>query len=239
MARGTVTVVEGLIGAGKTTFAEELGAMLGGETLIFGEPDEKDEANPYLADYYKDPDRWAFTMQIHLLQARHKIHLDAQWYVLNRGGRRKGNAHAVIDRPFYGDTAFARLQLRRKHLQPREYETYRSLYHSMTANVLHPQFCIWLDTTPETSARRVTQRMEIQTGRKCEDTISLEYLAQLQQEIGHMISVLESSGVRIIKLNWNEDRNAEARRAEIARVAEVILTTEPPDLFLDLHRRTI
>ena len=81
--------------------------------------------------------------------------------------------------------------------------------------------------------------METQTGRKCESTISLDYLDQLRQEITHMVSVLESAGVRILKLDWNQDRDAEARKAEVSRVAEIIRTTEPPDLFLDLHRRTI
>lgn len=233
MKRGTVTVIEGLIGAGKTTFAAELGEMLGGESLIFGEPDEQNQANPYLADYYEDPDRWAFTMQIHLLQARHKIHLDAQWYALNRGG------HAVIDRPFYGDTAFARLQVKRGHLSQREFDTYRSLYHSMTANVLLPPFCVWLQTAPETSARRISHRMSEREGRKCESNIDLDYLHQLNQEIDHMIHVLEGSGVQIFRVDWNEDRDASARKSILEKLAEAILDTTPPDLFLDLHRRKI
>jgi len=233
MRKGKVIVVEGLIGAGKTCFSNELGKALGNQTLIFGEPDDENQANPYLGDYYKDQLRWAFTMQIHLLQARLKIHLDAQWYSLNR------RKNAVIDRPFYGDTAFARLQYKKKYLESREYETYRSLYHSMTAQVLHPQICIWVQTTPETSARRINSRMVGREGRECESVIDLDYLDLLNKEIEHMISVLENAGVRVIRLDWNKDTTPETRAPLIESICETIKNYEPPDLFLDLHRRTI
>jgi deoxyadenosine/deoxycytidine kinase len=245
--RGKVIVVEGLIGAGKSCFSEELGgAMFSYEekkedetgrevprTLVFTEPDERDEANPYLKDYYEDSDRWAFTMQVHLLQARLKIHLDAQWYAMNRNG------NAVIDRPFYGDTAFARLQLQRGHLDERQFGTYAGIYHAMTANVLLPVFCVWLWTTPETSLRRINQRLSERAGRTCESGIEISYLQQLNEAIEHMVAVLEASGVQIIKLDWNQDRDQESRLIEILSVQEEIRSYQPPDPFLDLHRRTV
>jgi deoxyadenosine/deoxycytidine kinase len=44
-----VVIVEGIIGAGKSVLAKELGRALGPSTLLLLEPDEKKNANPYLA----------------------------------------------------------------------------------------------------------------------------------------------------------------------------------------------
>lgn len=230
---GKVVAIEGLIGAGKTSFSTELQKAMGGGTLLFQEPDEGNKGNPYLSRYYGDPNRWAFTMQIHLLQTRHRIHLDAQWYTLNRRG------DAIIDRPIFGDTAFARLQLRRGNLSPEEYETYRDLYQSMMANVLHPQFLIQLMTTPETSARRIAKRMSDREGRRCESVIELDYLQQLSEEINHVTRILEGAGVNVLRVDWDADKSEEDRRSEIQDIAEWIRKTTPEDLFLDLHRRTM
>jgi deoxyadenosine/deoxycytidine kinase len=65
--RPKMIAIEGLIGSGKSSLTRELGPALGKNTLVLMEPDEKDNANPYLADYYTDGPRWAAIMQTHLL----------------------------------------------------------------------------------------------------------------------------------------------------------------------------
>lgn len=233
MIRGKVIVVEGLIGAGKTTFSKELGQALGGDTQVFTEPDEKDEANPYLADYYEDPGRWAFVMQVHLLQARFRIHKTAQWHAMNGGT-------AIIDRPYFGDTSFARLQLKLGHMPQREYDTYCSIYHAMTSSVMLPTFAVHLDVDPHVSAKRIQNRMEMETGRKCEDAIDIGYLVDLKDEIGHMFKVLGDRGVVILPVDWNKDRSApEMRAPAVESLAAAIKDHTPENLLLDLHRRTV
>jgi len=96
MKRHKVVVVEGLIGSGKTTLSRELGKALGDTTLTLFEPDEKGAGNPYLADYYLDSARWSFVLQVHQLQARYRMHLQAQWHAL------QGFGHAVLDRSYFG-----------------------------------------------------------------------------------------------------------------------------------------
>jgi len=230
---GKVVILEGLIAAGKSTFSEELAEILGPETLLLLEPDEKEGKNPYLNWYYEDPGKWAFPMQIHLLATRFRMHLRAQWRAMNT------EYFSVMDRSFYGDTSFARLQLAFGHLTPQEFETYRQIYHSMTAFVLLPQFCIWLKTSPESSARRINKRIEDREGRSCESKIDLGYLHKLDQEIANMISVLKSQGVQILEVDWEKERTKEERLPHLLKVAEKIRTFQPPDLFLDLHRRTL
>jgi len=228
-----VIAVEGLIGAGKSTLSAELGAALGPTTLTLKEPDERAGANPYLADYYSDPNRWSLTMQLHLLGLRFRMHQLAQWHAMQMKGC------AVLDRSYYGDTAFARLQRTMGLMSEREFATYQSIYHAMTASVLLPTVCVRVLVDPETCNRRISRRMENQTGRQCERGIDLEYLKMLDREIDHMVAVLRQQGVTILDMPWDVDRDTpEQRRSAVEGLAARILSIEPSDLFLDLHRRT-
>ena len=235
MNRGKVVIVEGIIGAGKSSFTKELARQFGENTQFLQEPDEKNDANPYLADFYKVPGRWAYTMQTHLLQARYKMHLHAQWHAMTTGD------NAVLDRSYFGDTAFARLQLKMGDMSQREFDSYESIYHTMTAHVLLPNVCVHLKVTPEVAQQRIIRRMEDETGRRCEDVISLQYLRDLSEEEDLVIRVLESQGVRVLHLPWDEDRSDPSARQETVRgIADYITHYQPPgDMFLDLHRRTL
>lgn len=95
-----VIIVEGNIGAGKSTFAQHLAKALDGEYL----PEPADGTNPYLADYYADPAKWAFEMQMFLLTRRYRAQKYAQGKVRHKGG------FVVLDRSYYGDVCFANVQ---------------------------------------------------------------------------------------------------------------------------------
>jgi deoxyadenosine kinase len=227
-------IVEGIIGAGKSSLTRELGVALGSNTLIQMEPDEAGDANPYLADFYGDPARWALVMQLHLLQARYRMHLHAQWHALS------GRGHSVLDRSYFGDTCFARLQLRNGAMSQREFETYKALYHTMTASVLLPNVCVRLLVAPEIAKRRIEARMTERAGRRCESTIDLKYLVDLDREISHMVGVLRGQGVTVMDMPWDVDRESEEqRKAAVQSLACRIAEQDPPDAFLDLHRRTL
>lgn len=232
-----VIIVEGLIGGGKTSLTRELGIAMqrrGDNTLVLFEPDEKENANPYLAMYYGDPKRWSLTMQVHLLASRYRMHLHAQWHAM------QGAGNALLDRSYFGDTAFARLQLRNGLMTKDEFRTYQQIYHGMTASVMHPAVCVRILVSPETCNRRILSRMGKETGRTCETAIDLAYLRDLDDEIGHMVNVLQGQGVVVLNVPWDEDRaNPEDRREAVEGLAARIEAIEPVDHFLDLHRRTI
>ena len=235
MNRGKVVIVEGIIGAGKSSFTKELAYELGENTLYLQEPDEKNNANPYLSDFYRAPGRWAYTMQTHLLQARYKMHLHAQWHAMTTGD------DAVLDRSYFGDTAFARLQLSMGDMTQNEFDTYQSIYHAMTASVLLPSICVHLQVKPEVAQQRIIGRMEDQTGRRCEDAIDINYLKNLKIEEDKVVKALGTQGVRILTIDWDEDRNnPDLRRDFIRGIADFVQNYQPPgDMFLDLHRRTL
>jgi len=51
--------IEGVIGVGKTTLARMLSDQLGARLIL-----EKFEENPFLPNFYKDPEHYAFQTQI-------------------------------------------------------------------------------------------------------------------------------------------------------------------------------
>jgi deoxyadenosine/deoxycytidine kinase len=228
---GLVVIVEGLIGAGKSTLAHELGRALGEDTLVLMEPDEQRNANPYLTDFYADKGRWSFTMQVHLLGMRYRMQLAAQWHAMS------GRGHAVCDRSYYGDTCFARMMNLTGEISEREFETYRVLYQAMTASVLLPSVCVRLRVNPTTAAERIRWRAEQREGRRSELVIDLAYLEALDREIDTTVEVLQQQGVRVFDVPWSVDRKTEEERVTaIKGLADAIRNTPPPDLFLH-HRR--
>lgn len=232
MFKKSLVIVEGLIASGKSTLTRELGAALGENTLVLMEPDEKDNANPYLARYYEDPKRWAFVMQCHLLTARYRQNLHAQWHVM------QGHGHAVLDRSLPGDTSFARLQHKMGLMTDDEFQSYQNLYHAMMANVLHPSICLRVLVHPETSLKRLKSRMQKETGRQCETAVSLEYLRDLDQEIDHMTGVLRQMGIPVLDIPWDDNRDtATVRKSAVDGLAARIQNLVAPDPFLEIHRR--
>jgi deoxyadenosine/deoxycytidine kinase len=230
-----VGIVEGNIASGKSTLSDQLAEALGKDTLVLKEPaDQKDNMNPFLDLYYEDPRRWAFTTQVHLLQARYRMHLQAQWHAMNGAG------HAILDRSFYGDTAFANVQWELDSINLKEFESYASIYEAMTASVLFPTFCIRLLVTPEICLERVEKRKRDNPGRHCEESITLDYLQRLDRAIDHMVRVLNQQGVIIIDMPWDVDRSTpESRQSAIDALAERIKSMKPLNWFLDKHRRII
>ena len=228
---GLVLIIEGIIGTGKTTFSKILSEEL--KCTWLREPDEE-TGNPYLSKFYEDPKRWALTMQLHLLNIRFRMHKHAQWNSMQSGN------NVVIDRSYFGDTAFARLQLKNGTLTEDEFNTYKVCYHNMTSSVLLPQICIYLVSTPEVSANRIKNRMEIQTGRTCENVIELKYLEDLTIEEDNMVNILDQQGVYVLRIPWNDNKSEDEIRLYIKEyIIPSLESYKVPDIFLDLHRRTI
>lgn len=226
-------IVEGLPGVGKTVFSAELARALGGNSLHLKEMDES-SGNGYLADYYEDPARWAFTMQIHLLQSRLRSHLHAQYFVMS------GRGDAVLDRSYFGDVAFAEVQRRLGFMSQREFDTYSNIYHNMTSFVLYPSVCVNLQAAPEVAMERIYQRMRIQTGRSCERKIDIGYLQMVGIATNIAVDALRKYGTHVINLDWNQSRETEAdRHGPILDLANIIHAIAIRREFADIYTRAM
>ncbi len=154
--------VAGNIGVGKSTLVEMLCQKLGWEP--FYEPVAE---NPYLADFYRDMQTWAFHSQVFFLAHRLKIH-----------SRLAQHPSSVIqDRSVYEDAEiFAQNLYLQGHIHPRDYQTYRSLYQSVLEFLPPPDLVIYLRASVETLQGRIARR-----GRDYERNISVDYLRQLNR----------------------------------------------------------
>lgn len=222
--------IEGTIGAGKSTLAEMLAAELGAELQV--EPDEKADnaagVNPYLASYYQAPERWALTMQIHLMTLRTKQAQDAEF--LSRRGR-----VVVSDRSLPGDLAFARVQVKRGIMTPAEYDTYVRAYQINLDRACYPDAVLHVTTGPDEALRRVARRMQAQTGRACEAGIPRGYMVDLDAEIKNVLRSIEAQGVPVLRIDWPDLEGGAKwvylRKHIVPRVKGQILTRDPNKIY--------
>jgi len=64
-------VIEGVIGAGKTTLSQMISDRLECKCIL-----EQHEQNPFLVDFYKDPQRYAFQTELFFLLSRYRQQID-------------------------------------------------------------------------------------------------------------------------------------------------------------------
>lgn len=203
MRQNGYIIIEGNIGAGKSTFAQILAdsiRALGAEAQCLAEPDETN--NPFLSLYYADPKRWAFTMQAHLLSRRYEMTQYAQHGALS------GKGWFVMDRSYFGDLYFANVQMKDGYFTPAEYDSYVSLHKAMQANIHFPTVAIFLQCAPATCLSRISKRMSEKAGRACESSIEPGYLQSLQDEIDRMKSFMQTQ-TTTIEIPWDTDLNAD------------------------------
>jgi len=62
-------IIEGNIGAGKSTLTKQLSEALNAKPFY-----EPVETNPYLEKYYLDPKQFALPMQFYLMSNRYELH---------------------------------------------------------------------------------------------------------------------------------------------------------------------
>jgi deoxyguanosine kinase len=162
---------EGPLGVGKSTLARKLAEYL---NAVFVE--ELFAENDFLPDYYEQPDRWAFPMQL--------------WFLLAR----KGQAHqvngargaVVADFSPLKEAIFARELLRVE----REYQLYRRVAELVSVRQREPDLIIYLDADDRTVLERIRGR-----NRPYETTVDRAYLARVRTAYEEALLKLPTSKV--------------------------------------------
>tara|TARA_Y100000389_G_scaffold131137_1_gene128610 strand:- start:16771 stop:17373 length:603 start_codon:yes stop_codon:yes gene_type:complete len=186
--------VSGIIGVGKSTLTDSLGSHM--DLKIFQEPVK---TNEYLSKFYEDMNRYAFPMQVYLLNHRFRQYQQMIWE----------NKNCVQDRTIYEDVIFAKLLNRSGIINDLDFKTYMQLFENMTSFIRYPDIMVFLDVEPEKAMERVNKR-----GRECEKDISLEYLVTLRDGYEEWLKDIEGK-VPIIRLDWDTYQDTE-------KVAELI-----------------
>ena len=155
-------VVEGPIGAGKTSLTQRIADCAGAKVLL-----EKPQENPFLARFYQDPARFALPTQLFFLFQR--INEVRELKQMDLFG-----SQTISDYLFDKDTLFARLTLSED-----EFKLYQAIYQSLAPQAPTPDLVIYLQASTETLIERVQRR-----GFRYERSISDDYLSKLANSYG-------------------------------------------------------
>jgi len=151
--------IEGPIGVGKTSLAKLLSERLGARLILEGF-----DENPFLSEFYDEPERYAFQTQLFFLLQRYQQQQEL---------RQVDMFHnlLIVDYMFVKDRLFASLNLDEKEMTL--YDTVAKL---LEKNVINPDLVIYLQADTNTLMRNISHR-----GRDMEKNISEEYIDALNQ----------------------------------------------------------
>ncbi len=151
--------IEGPIGVGKTSLANLMSKELSAR-LVREEFDE----NPFLPDFYKDPERFAFQTQLFFLLQRYRQQQELRQVDMFQ-------KLLITDYMFVKDRLFASLNLGEKEMQL--YDTVANL---LERNIIKPDLVIYLQADTDTLMKNIAKR-----GREMETGITYEYIDALSQ----------------------------------------------------------
>ncbi|MBM3887242.1 hypothetical protein FJ364_04905 [Candidatus Dependentiae bacterium] len=169
----TMFIVEGNIGAGKSTFLTLLKAACPDFTVV-QEPihnwASERHGQSLLEEFYKKPSRWAFTIETFAILARSLDHVKHQ---------KNSTVPAILERSIYsGHYCFAQNGLQEGYLNEIEW----AVYSQWVEFILHqqckaPRGFIYLRTSPEICHKRMHKR-----SRSGEELVSLSYLRNIHAQ---------------------------------------------------------
>jgi deoxyadenosine/deoxycytidine kinase len=151
--------VEGVIGAGKTSLARLLGEHLDARVIY-----EKPEENPFLEDFYKDPQRYAFQVQLFFLLSRYRQQQESLQADLFQPA-------TVSDYLFAKDRIFAHL-----NLEDRELFLYDRVASLLEQDIIKPDLVVYLQSSLDRLMANIHHR-----GRSYEKEMSEEYIRSLNE----------------------------------------------------------
>ena len=212
--KGLVVAIEGLIGAGKSTLTNNLCQLCG--YTAFNEPVE---SNPFLVDYYDDPTRWAYAMQVNLLWERFRMFQEATYRAL------RGEL-CIADRSIYGDAAFALVQYKDKYFTDKEFKSYKTMHETIQPLLPYCDLVIWLELSPEDTLERIKKR-----SRTCESNIPIEYLQDLYEAYQSILKSLEGK-CKIVRIDAKPEAHSVLCRVMEIIADERVLTSNDNDSLI-------
>ena len=171
--------IEGPIGVGKTSLAKLLAEKLGARTVL-----EDFEDNPFLSDFYEDPERFAFQTQLNFLIQRYQQQQELRQVDIFHN-------LLITDYMFIKDRLFASLNLNEK-----EMNLYDTIANLLEKNVINPDLVIYLQADTDTLMKNISKR-----NRSFEVNISYKYIDGLNEVYNEYFFRYQDTPLIIININ--------------------------------------
>jgi NADH dehydrogenase (ubiquinone) 1 alpha subcomplex subunit 10 len=188
----SLIIVEGNIAAGKTTLCKNLAQKL--KYKVFLEPHVD---NPYLEKFYKNPKKYALTLQLYMLRIRFQTYIEALNMLNSNDPSFEG---ILLDRSIFSDWVFAKMNYDDGNISEEGYCYYMRVRQNMLADLPVPMATIYLKVDPAICLERI---LNIR-GVACESAVTLPYLEGLEKIYLHMIHHMKKVGSNVLEFNWND-----------------------------------
>jgi deoxyguanosine kinase len=173
-------VIEGNIGAGKTSFASLLAEEYNARLIL-----EQFEENSFLPKFYEDPARYAFPLELSFLADRYQ-QLKSQFTASDLF-----KTFTVADYFIFKSLIFAS-----KNLEPLEFGLYSKLFSIVSSVVPKPDMIVYLYLDLENLKKNIEKR-----GRPYEQNIQFEYLEKIQK--GYLEFLRQQTDLRVLVIDTN------------------------------------
>ena len=171
-------VIEGNIGAGKTTLAHMLATEFQAKLIT-----ERFEENPFLPEFYKDPKRYAFPLEMSFLADRYQQLID------ELSEPDLFSSFVVSDYFVIKSLIFAGVTLKDE-----EYELYRKIFGFMYRDLRKPDLYVYLHRSTDDLLKNIEKR-----GREYERNITADYLKNVHE--GYMKFIKSQRDLNVLFLD--------------------------------------
>lgn len=195
-------VIEGNIGAGKTTLSKMIAREYNAKLIL-----EQFADNPFLPKFYSDPDKYSFQLELSFLAERyHQLNKDLTSRDLFR-------SFTVADYYFMKSLIFAKATLSED-----EYNLYRKIFNIIYQSIPKPDLYVYLHVDVQNLKNNITKR-----GREYEQAISLEYLNKLQD--GYFDFFRQQNDISYLIIDTNQ-MDFVGNQGDYARIKSLIFDKE-------------
>ena len=188
--------IEGNIGAGKTTLANRLATDYNRRLIL-----EEFSDNPFLPPFYREPERYAFPVELFFMAERHKqLQAELAQADLFKNG-------VIADYIFVKTLLFAR-----NTLPAEEFRLFSRLFKVMDAGFPNPDLIVYLHRPVEALQANIAKR-----GRDYEQEMKDGYLKSVQEAYFNYFGSQKEIPVLILELgdlNFVEDEMVYERMVE-------------------------
>jgi len=173
--------IEGTIGAGKTSLVEKIASDFEARAVY-----EQFEENSFLPKFYKDPDKYAFPLEMSFMASRFQ-QLKTE---LSKGDMFR--SFVVADYFLDKSLIFAR-----KTLQEDEFSLFSRFFHFINTGLAKPELIIYLYKDVELLRQNIRKR-----GRVYEQDITAGYLEKIQS--GYLSYFRQNDHLRVVIADTND-----------------------------------